>query len=80
MKEIILVYGEYCIGSINALSLIEKILQEKSDLVVHRIPFSFSEPLVKKYHVMITPTFIIDDKIAFVGTPEKEKLIKEISC
>lgn len=78
MKEIILVYGDNCFGSKKALALIENILDDKKEILVHWIPFSFQNPLVKKYNVMITPTFIIDEKVAFVGTPEKEELLERI--
>ncbi|MEK7432597.1 MAG: thioredoxin family protein [Cyanobacteriota bacterium] len=79
MKDIFLVYSDYCISSKRALSLLETIINEEKKIVVHRVPFSFDQPLVKKHHVKITPTFIIDDKIAFVGIPEKQALLEKIN-
>lgn len=78
MKEIYLVYGDDCISSKKALFLLEKIIQEQSSIVVHKIAFSFDEPLVKKHKIQVTPTFILDDKIVFVGIPETKDLIKKI--
>ncbi len=79
MKEIILVYGNDCFDSKNAISLIENLKTEKPDFTINKILFSFQEPLVRKFRVMFTPTFIINQEIAFVGTPAKEQLIEKIN-
>lgn len=78
MKEIFLVYSDYCISSQKALALIESITNEKNQVILHKIPFSFEEPLVKKHQIKITPTFIINDKVVFIGIPEKQDLIEKI--
>lgn len=78
MKEVFLIYSDLCIGSEKALSLIESIIEEKNQVILHKIPFSFEEPLVKKHQIKITPTFIIDDEVAFVGIPEKNDLIEKL--
>jgi hypothetical protein len=78
MKEVILVYGQDCLDSKKSFNLIKALLEDKNEILIHWVPFSFQSPLIKKYSVMITPTFIIDDKIAFVGTPEKEQLIEKL--
>jgi glutaredoxin len=36
--------------------------------------------LVDKYMIMAVPTTIIDNKVAFVGVPEREKAIEAITC
>jgi hypothetical protein len=78
MKKIILVYGKNCIESEKALSLLKEINNVfNSDFIF--VEFSFNEPVVKKYNIVITPTIIINDKITFIGTPDKNKLIKEIA-
>lgn len=78
MKELFFVYSDYCIGSQKALDLIESIINQKNQFIIHRVPFSFDQPLVKKHQIKITPTIIIDDKIVFVGIPEKQELIEKI--
>ena len=79
MKEIFLIYSKFCISSKKALSLIESISKNDDKVILHKILFSFNDSLVKKHNIKITPTFIIDDKIAFVGIPEKNDLLAKIN-
>jgi hypothetical protein len=79
MKEIILIYAKDCIDSENALDLINEVAKEKPVGKITLVEFSFKEAIIKKLNIMITPTFVIDNRISFVGTPTKDLLLKEIA-
>lgn len=78
MKKIELVFSKCCIESQSAISLLNEL--KALNLIKHYdlIEFSFDEALVKKLNIIFTPAFIIDNKLIFTGTPDKDSLLKEL--
>lgn len=80
MKEITLVYGKNCFESKKAVAFVDEISLElkKNNIYFNKVEFSFSNSLIKDLAIVITPTFIFNNKIIYIGTPEKSFLINQI--
>jgi thiol-disulfide isomerase/thioredoxin len=74
MKNVILVKTKWCPYCPSASSLWKE-LHKKYKFNYKEVDATSPEgqKLVQKFSIMAVPTTIIDDKVAFVGVPSKEK-------
>lgn len=79
MKEIILIYGKRCLESRYSLEFVEELKNEFEDIEIKTIEFSFSNDFIKELGIVITPTFVFNNKIICIGTPEKNFLLEKIN-
>ena len=79
MTTVELVYTTTCVYCAPAKKLFKDLQKE--------IPFDYKEidatspegqKLVSKFQIMAVPTIIIDDKVAFVGLPNKNAVVKAL--
>ena len=73
-KKVQLVYTKFCVYCPQT-KMIFKQLKEKYNFDYEEIDAESPEgqKLVQKFSIMAVPTVIIDDKVQFVGLPNKEK-------
>ena len=74
MKKVQMVYTKYCVycGPTKAMF---KALREKHKFEYEEIDAETPEgqKLVQKFNIMAVPTVIVDDKVVFIGLPNKDK-------
>jgi len=73
-------YTEMCPYCPAALELVREVGAKFSDIIVEEVNTSTSEGMARAngYRIFSVPTIVINGKVAFVGVPEKEELIKAV--
>ncbi len=79
MVQVTLIVAEWCPVCPIAKSFWRR-LREQYDFVYSEVDISSSEgeALVEKHGIQSVPTTIIDDTVAFVGVPDREKAIRRV--
>lgn len=73
-------YTEMCPYCPAALELVRKVSAKFSDIIVEEVNASTSEGMARadEYQIFSVPTIVINGKVAFVGVPDKEELVKAV--
>lgn len=74
MKKVQIVYTKHCMYCPPTKALFKELKQKhKFDYEEIDAASEEGQKLAQKFDIMSVPTVIIDDKVAFVGLPPKEK-------
>ena len=80
MKSVVLVRADWCPVCPQVESLWQG-LKESYDFHYKEIDISSKdgEALVEKHSIMSVPTTVIDDKVEFIGVPDRDEAVKSIA-
>ena len=80
MKSVVLVRADWCPVCPQAESLWQGLKESYSfDYQEIDISSKDGEALVEKHSIMSVPTTVIDDKVEFIGVPDRDEAVKAIA-